>query len=246
MYPLLKGSEEVEDFEQEEDDYDYEYEGLETPTPYLQLPGITMKGEYDPLIGSELLFVDGRDLKSPSRRFVQHFGISSERIAFNPVRLKPVDSGASGPVNPAQQNDEPPPVLFQGRRKQIQRKETADSSRAGRKARGKPRKGRGGGNDTKVQPQPDTNTQTEKGKARAKQTKHSGGSDSEDDGDLNLDDTGSSDLDAGGAEPGPSSVPSRSSARISAQQRHPNLDLLQQLESMDVDDQDPDVPDTVI
>ncbi|KIO23883.1 hypothetical protein M407DRAFT_77574, partial [Tulasnella calospora MUT 4182] len=34
--------------------------GLDTPTPYLQLPGITMRGTHDTLIGSELVFADGR------------------------------------------------------------------------------------------------------------------------------------------------------------------------------------------
>ncbi|KAG9011503.1 hypothetical protein FRB90_007218, partial [Tulasnella sp. 427] len=119
MAGLFPNSVELSEFAPEDDAYEYEYEttyvtldlgyidqnlllnassckliGLDTPTPYLQLPGITMRGAQSDLIGSELIFADGRDPENRSRRFVTHVGTTSKRITFEPVKLKPKNPDA--------------------------------------------------------------------------------------------------------------------------------------------------------
>ncbi|KAG8995625.1 hypothetical protein FRB94_008907 [Tulasnella sp. JGI-2019a] len=200
MSSILPGVTQVDRFDEEEDEYEYEYEtsyatldlrnidqnillnsstfkliGLDTPTPYLQLPGMTMRGEHDTLIGSEMIFSDGRgantisykkriitvdldalpfthlDPTDRSRRFVVPLGTTSTRITFKPVELRQKvvvpKLGAAPEVM-----DEPPPVLFQGRKqagKPVPKENFLEPSDRGRGQRGRPR-GRGRGSNTEM------------------------------------------------------------------------------------------------
>ncbi|KAG8981542.1 hypothetical protein FRB95_007953 [Tulasnella sp. JGI-2019a] len=176
MSSILPGVTQVDRFDEEEDEYEYEYEtsyatldlrnidqnillnsstfkliGLDTPTPYLQLPGMTMRGEHDTLIGSEMIFSDGRDPTDRSRRFVVPLGTTSTRTTFKPVELRQKvvvpKLGAAPEVM-----DEPPPVLFQGRKqagKPVPKEKFLEPSDRGRGQRGRPR-GRGRGSNTEM------------------------------------------------------------------------------------------------
>ncbi|GJJ14265.1 hypothetical protein Clacol_008529 [Clathrus columnatus] len=62
--------------------------GLDTETPMLQLAGSFFIGRHQELIGTELLFTDGRDENNPSRRFVVPFGMTEQRIEFKQVDAK--------------------------------------------------------------------------------------------------------------------------------------------------------------
>ncbi|KAG8886140.1 hypothetical protein FRB97_007178 [Tulasnella sp. 331] len=190
----------VDRFGEEDDEYEYEHEtsyatldlrnidqnvllnsttfkliGLNTQTPYLQLPGLTMRGEHDTLIGSEMIFSDGRDPTDRSRRFVVPLGTTSTRITFRPVefhlRAAPQDGNAAAVIT-----DDPPPVLFQGRKptgKSVPKEKFLDSPGRGRGQRGRPRgRGRGGNTEApKATPKP-------KGKGKQKAN-----DDGDDDGD---------------------------------------------------------------
>ncbi|KDQ14284.1 hypothetical protein BOTBODRAFT_32759 [Botryobasidium botryosum FD-172 SS1] len=66
----------------------YRLIGLDTPTPYLQLSDQIFKGEYYTLLGSEILFADGRDEADRTRKFVVPHALTSEtRVAFSEVKL---------------------------------------------------------------------------------------------------------------------------------------------------------------
>ncbi|KAG8906890.1 hypothetical protein FRC00_012273, partial [Tulasnella sp. 408] len=210
--------------------------GLDTPTPYLQLPGITMRGTHDTLIGSELIFADGRDPNNRSRRFVTHLGTTSNRITFEPVQLKPHNPEAF----PREEDDSiPPSVLFQGpRKKKSAPKDKATSGdgsaeppRRGRgRGRGRPRGGgRGRGRGSIDGSQRDRGDSKGKGKAKAR------GDDSDSQREVNYDDL-DEDSDAVMDEPGPS-VRRTSSRRSRKGPETQSLDLgvLETLESMDIE-----------
>ncbi|KAL0948199.1 hypothetical protein HGRIS_010807 [Hohenbuehelia grisea] len=64
----------------------YRLIGLDTPSPFLQLSGTVLKGRHDSLIGTEIIFSDGKD---GSSRGVQPIGATEQRIQFKEVTLKP-------------------------------------------------------------------------------------------------------------------------------------------------------------
>ncbi|KAJ7640170.1 hypothetical protein B0H17DRAFT_898924, partial [Mycena rosella] len=63
--------------------------GLDTPTPFLQLSGTIFKGRHDTLLGTELLFTDGKDAVDWSKRSTTHVANTEQRICFKEVQLKP-------------------------------------------------------------------------------------------------------------------------------------------------------------
>ncbi|EJD44104.1 hypothetical protein AURDEDRAFT_88319 [Auricularia subglabra TFB-10046 SS5] len=67
----------------------YRLAGLDTPTPFLQLSGATFKGEHTQLLGSEILFTNGRDEANPNKRFVVPVATTSTRIRFSEVLVRP-------------------------------------------------------------------------------------------------------------------------------------------------------------
>ncbi|KAJ7208023.1 hypothetical protein GGX14DRAFT_634882 [Mycena pura] len=67
----------------------YRLIGLDTPTPFLQLSGTVFKGRHDSLLGTELLFTDGKDAGDWSKRSITHVANTEQRIAFKEVQLKP-------------------------------------------------------------------------------------------------------------------------------------------------------------
>ncbi|KAK6974604.1 hypothetical protein R3P38DRAFT_3131897 [Favolaschia claudopus] len=67
----------------------YRLIGLDTPTPFLQLSGTVFKGRHDGLLGTELLFTDGKDPSDSSKRAIVHVANTEQRINFKEVRLKP-------------------------------------------------------------------------------------------------------------------------------------------------------------
>ncbi|KAF9458088.1 hypothetical protein BDZ94DRAFT_1271591 [Collybia nuda] len=71
----------------------YRLIGLDTLTPFLQLSGTILKGQHDILLGTELLFADGKDPHDKSRRSVNHIASTEQRIRFNEVRLQPKSNG---------------------------------------------------------------------------------------------------------------------------------------------------------
>ncbi|KAG6819792.1 hypothetical protein H0H93_008644 [Arthromyces matolae] len=67
----------------------YRLIGLDTPTPFLQLSGTILKGRHETLLGTELLFTDGKDPNDGSKRAVNHVASTEQRICFREVRLVP-------------------------------------------------------------------------------------------------------------------------------------------------------------
>ncbi|KAK7018618.1 hypothetical protein R3P38DRAFT_2983542 [Favolaschia claudopus] len=67
----------------------YRLIGLDTPTPFLQLSGTVFKGRHDGLLGTELLFTEGKDPADASKRAIVHVANTEQRINFKEVRLKP-------------------------------------------------------------------------------------------------------------------------------------------------------------
>ncbi|KAG5340657.1 hypothetical protein C0989_000912 [Termitomyces sp. Mn162] len=63
--------------------------GLDTPTPFLQLSGTILKGRHESLLGTELIFTDGKDPHDPSKKSITHTANTSQRICFREVRLHP-------------------------------------------------------------------------------------------------------------------------------------------------------------
>ncbi|KAJ6510434.1 hypothetical protein C8R45DRAFT_858306 [Mycena sanguinolenta] len=66
----------------------YRLIGLDTPTPFLQLSGTILKGRHDTLLGTELLFTDGKDPSDSSKRVIVHVANTEQRIMFKEVQLK--------------------------------------------------------------------------------------------------------------------------------------------------------------
>ncbi|KAJ6589083.1 hypothetical protein B0H19DRAFT_1102851 [Mycena capillaripes] len=66
----------------------YRLIGLDTPTPFLQLSGTIFKGRHDTLLGTELLFTDGKDPSDWSKRSINHVANTEQRINFKEVQLK--------------------------------------------------------------------------------------------------------------------------------------------------------------
>ncbi|KAJ6602479.1 hypothetical protein DFH09DRAFT_1124952 [Mycena vulgaris] len=67
----------------------YRLIGLDTPMPFLQLSGTIFKGRHDTLLGTELLFTDGKDAVDWSKRSTTHVANTEQRICFTEVQLKP-------------------------------------------------------------------------------------------------------------------------------------------------------------
>ncbi|KAG7444403.1 uncharacterized protein BT62DRAFT_971064 [Guyanagaster necrorhizus] len=68
----------------------YRLIGLDTPTPFLQLSGTVLKGRHECLLGTELLFVDGKDASvDRSKRTVAYLESTKQRVCFKEVRLHP-------------------------------------------------------------------------------------------------------------------------------------------------------------
>ncbi|KAJ7485249.1 hypothetical protein B0H11DRAFT_2018661 [Mycena galericulata] len=67
----------------------YRLIGLDTPTPFLQLSGTIFKGRHNSLLGTELLFTDGKDPSDWSKRAITHVANTEQRICFKEVQLKP-------------------------------------------------------------------------------------------------------------------------------------------------------------
>ncbi|KAJ7280342.1 hypothetical protein C8J57DRAFT_1302332 [Mycena rebaudengoi] len=72
---------------------DYRLIGLDTATPFLQLSGTILKGRHDALLGTELLFTDGKD--ASERRSITHVANTEQRICFKEVKLTPKASAAA-------------------------------------------------------------------------------------------------------------------------------------------------------
>ncbi|KAL6304722.1 hypothetical protein BKA93DRAFT_782484 [Sparassis latifolia] len=72
----------------------YRLIGLDTPTPYLQLSGTTFRGQHESLLGTELLFTEGKDDNGDrSRKSLVHFGSTEHRIRFKEVELQEKNTG---------------------------------------------------------------------------------------------------------------------------------------------------------
>jgi len=265
MSSLVPGSTQVHRFDEEDDEYEYEYEtsyatldlrnvdqnillgsssmkliGLDTATPYLQFPGLTMQGAHDTLIGSELLFSDGRDPNDRSRRFVVPLGTTSARITFKPVELHPIVAPATSAQGTAE-SSEPPPVLFQGRRqplKSLPKEKFLDGP-----AKVKTPKPRGPGKGKKKAEEGGPTAATKKGGRKVKpKGKGKKSSDEDDHEDYEgMDPSGSEDV---GYEQGPST--SRATRRTRrgarAEEKNEAMDvdtgILGGLETMEDDDQE--------
>jgi len=77
----------------------YRLIGLDTPTPFLQLSGTILKGRHDSLLGTELLFTDGKDVDK-AKRSITFTGSTSQRISFREVQLVPKGSSVPSPSSP--------------------------------------------------------------------------------------------------------------------------------------------------
>ncbi|KAF7328998.1 hypothetical protein MVEN_02529800 [Mycena venus] len=87
----------------------YRLIGLDTPTPFLQLSGTIFKGRHDTLLGTELLFTEGKDPSDWSKRPIVHVANTEQRIHFKEVQLKPKNPAA--PAAMQIDEDEMPPQL---------------------------------------------------------------------------------------------------------------------------------------
>ncbi|KAG6826361.1 hypothetical protein H0H92_016153 [Tricholoma furcatifolium] len=86
----------------------YRLIGLDTPTPFLQLSGTILKGKHETLLGSELLFTDGKDPADPSKKAVTHVANTSQRVCFREVRLQPKDAAPTPSSSSKGKAKEPP------------------------------------------------------------------------------------------------------------------------------------------
>ncbi|KAJ6617949.1 hypothetical protein B0H10DRAFT_1279884 [Mycena sp. CBHHK59/15] len=77
----------------------YRLIGLDTPTPFLQLSGTVLKGRHDLLLGTELLFTDGKDASDWSKRSITHVANTEQRICFKEVQLRPKMHATTTPRN---------------------------------------------------------------------------------------------------------------------------------------------------
>ncbi|KAG1750197.1 hypothetical protein EDB19DRAFT_1937250 [Suillus lakei] len=66
----------------------YRLVGLDTPTPFLQLSGSFFRGRHDKLLGSELLFTEGKNDSERNTRALTHVGVTERRIRFKQVQLR--------------------------------------------------------------------------------------------------------------------------------------------------------------
>ncbi|KAG1733657.1 uncharacterized protein EDB91DRAFT_636682 [Suillus paluster] len=66
----------------------YRLVGLDTPTPFLQLSGSFFRGRHDTLLGSELLFTEGKTDSERNTRALTHVGVTERRIRFKEVQLQ--------------------------------------------------------------------------------------------------------------------------------------------------------------
>ncbi|KAG2093522.1 uncharacterized protein F5147DRAFT_720860 [Suillus discolor] len=66
----------------------YRLVGLDTPTPFLQLSGSFFRGRHDTLLGSELLFNEGKNDSERNTRALAHVGVTERRIRFKEVQLR--------------------------------------------------------------------------------------------------------------------------------------------------------------
>lgn len=66
----------------------YRLVGLDTPTPFLQLSGSFFRGRHDTLLGSELLFTEGKNDSERNTRALTHVSVTERRIRFKEVQLQ--------------------------------------------------------------------------------------------------------------------------------------------------------------
>ncbi|KAG2366985.1 hypothetical protein BDR07DRAFT_1273023 [Suillus spraguei] len=66
----------------------YRLVGLDTPTPFLQLSGSFFRGRHDTLLGSELLFTEGKNDSERNMRALTHVSVTERRIRFKEVQLR--------------------------------------------------------------------------------------------------------------------------------------------------------------
>ncbi|KAG2347924.1 hypothetical protein BDR05DRAFT_1056662 [Suillus weaverae] len=66
----------------------YRLVGLDTPTPFLQLSGSFFRGRHDTLLGSELLFTEGKNDSERNTRALTHVSVTERRIRFKEVQLR--------------------------------------------------------------------------------------------------------------------------------------------------------------
>ncbi|KAJ3856537.1 hypothetical protein EV368DRAFT_71593 [Lentinula lateritia] len=77
----------------------YRLIGLDTPTPFMQLSGTVLQGRHENLLGTELLFVEGKDAQDRSKRRLSFTSTTEQRIRFKEVQLRPkVPAGADSAV----------------------------------------------------------------------------------------------------------------------------------------------------
>ncbi|KZV93359.1 hypothetical protein EXIGLDRAFT_835774 [Exidia glandulosa HHB12029] len=100
----------------------YRLAGLDTPTPFLQLSGSTFKGEHTKLLGSEILFANGRDDANPAHRFVVPHGVTSSRIRFSEVQVRPLQD-PSVPIDSHDGTTTTDPAFLSAAQKQRMRRQ---------------------------------------------------------------------------------------------------------------------------
>ncbi|PBK65833.1 hypothetical protein ARMSODRAFT_939878 [Armillaria solidipes] len=84
----------------------YRLIGLDTPTPFLQLSGTVLKGRHESLLGTELVFADGKDASADrSRRTVAYLASTKQRVCFKEVRLQPKGEGKEKDKEPRADED---------------------------------------------------------------------------------------------------------------------------------------------
>ncbi|KAJ3916543.1 hypothetical protein F5877DRAFT_46420 [Lentinula edodes] len=77
----------------------YRLIGLDTPTPFMQLSGTVLQGRHESLLGTELLFVEGKDAQDRSKRHLSFTSTTEQRIRFKEVQLRPkVPAGVDSAV----------------------------------------------------------------------------------------------------------------------------------------------------
>jgi len=72
--------------------------GLDTPTPFLQLSGTILKGRHQQLLGTELLFLEGKDDADPTKKSLALVGTTEQRIKLTPVELVPKGESTAPPA----------------------------------------------------------------------------------------------------------------------------------------------------
>ncbi|KAK0203031.1 hypothetical protein DFS33DRAFT_949891 [Desarmillaria ectypa] len=84
----------------------YRLIGLDTSTPFLQLSGTVLKGRHEYLLGTELLFADGKDASADrSKRTVAYLASTKQRVCFKEVRLQPKGEGKEKDKEPQADED---------------------------------------------------------------------------------------------------------------------------------------------